>query len=215
MGSFFCAMLLNQKVHGIRVYRTLFFIPSIVSAVAATLMWVSVLQTRFGLLNYWLRSLGMSQPPNWLASTDWALPALVLIATWTIGGPNAVIFLSALQSVPQEFYEAARIDGASSWASWRHITLPMLTPTIFFMTILSIIWVFASGSFTMAYLSTGGGPNYATYFYSLYIYQSAFSFSKLGFASALAWILFVALILLTFVYFKTGKFWVYYAGENE
>ncbi len=215
MGSLFCAILLNQKVRGIVVYRTLFFLPSIVSAVAATLMWVSVLQNRFGLLNFWLRNLGIDHPPTWLASTTWALPALIIIATWTIGGPNAIIFLSALQSIPQEYYEAARIDGASGWATWRHITLPMLTPTVFFMTILSIIWVFAQGSFTMAYLATGGGPNYATYFYSLYVYQTAFSFSRLGLASALAWMLFAALILLTFVYFKAGKFWVYYAGESD
>jgi multiple sugar transport system permease protein len=213
-GSLFCALLLNQKVRGILGYRTVFFLPSVVSAVAATLMWSTILNAQLGLLNYWLRSIGIVPAPNWLGSTRWAMPALLLIAMWTVGGPNTVIFLGALQSIPQDFYEASRIDGANTLQSFRHITLPLLTPTIFFMTILSIIWVFAQGSFTMAYLSTGGGPNYATYFYSLYVYENAFQFAKLGMASALAWILFVLLIALTYVYFKVGKYWVFYAGEN-
>jgi len=213
IGSLFCAILLNQRLRGILIYRTLFFIPSVVSSVAGTLMWTSILHNRFGLLNYWLRLVGLS-PPNWFASTAWALPALLIIAMWTVGGPNAIIFLGALQSIPQEFYEAARIDGANRLSAWRHITIPLLTPTIFFMTIMSIIWVFAQGSFTMAYLATGGGPNYATYFYSLLVYENAFRFSKLGLGSAYAWILFVLLIGLTFAYFRLGKYWVYYASDK-
>jgi multiple sugar transport system permease protein len=213
-GSLFCAILLNQKLRGLIIYRTVFFLPSVVSSVAATLMWSTILNARLGLLNYWIRALGITPAPNWLGSTEWALPALLLIATWTIGGPNTVVFLGALQSIPQEFYEASRIDGASTLQSFRHITLPLLTPTIFFQTILAIIWVFAQGSFTMAYLSTGGGPNRATYFYSLYVYENAFQFSKLGLASALAWILFVLLIMLTYIYFRVGRYWVYYAADT-
>ena len=215
LGSLFCAMLLKQRVRGILIYRTLFFMPSVVSSVAATLMWTSILHSRFGLLNYWLRSVGISPAPNWLASTTWALPALLIMAMWTVGGPNTVVFLGALQSIPQEYYEAARIDGEGPVAAWRLITLPLLTPTIFFMTILSIIWVFAQGSFTMAYLATEGGPNYATYFYSLYVYDNAFRFSKLGLASALAWMLFVMLVVVTYIYFRVGRYWVYYAGETS
>ncbi len=214
-GSLFCAVLLNQKVRGILIYRTLFFLPSVVSAVAATLMWSSLLNYRLGLINYWLRSVGITQAPNWLGSSAWALPAILIMAMWTVGGPNTIIFLGALQSIPQELYEAARIDGANKVSSFRHITFPLLTPTIFFMTILSIIWVFAQGSFTMAYLATEGGPNYATYFFSLYIYENAFRFSKLGFASALAWILFSLLIVVTYIYFRSAKLWVYYASTTE
>lgn len=212
-GSLLCALLLNQKLPGTAIYRTLFYLPAVVSAVAMTLMWSAMLNPALGIVNYWLRSIGIAEPPKWFGDERWAMPALIAISTWGIGGPSCVMFLGALRGIPQELYEAARIDGASSLRLFGYITLPLLTPTIFMLTILGIIGTFAQGSFTMAYLATGGGPNYATYFYSLYLFWNAFSFMRMGFAAALAWLLCIVLVVITYLYFKLSSKWVYYAGE--
>ena len=212
VGSLMAALLLNRGMKGTTVYRTCFFLPSLTPQVAATLLWVWILQPDIGVLNAVIHILFGIRGPNWLASSTWALPALVLVSLWTgVGGNRLLIFLAGLQGVPQELYDAALVDGANWLQKIWHVTVPMITPTIFFNLVLGII-----GSlqvFGMAYIATQGGPAYATYFYALHLYQSAFKSFDLGYGSALAWILFMTLIVFTLVQMRLSGRWVYYAGE--
>ena len=208
--SLLLALLLNQKVKGTNVFRTLFFLPTIVPAVAAILLWNWLFQPDFGLINYTLSFVGI-KGPKWLASTAWVKPSLIFIGLWgSVGGSRMIILLAGLQGIPRDLYEAAAIDGSGAWHRFRSITLPMLTPAIFFNVIVGVIEGFRT--FTAAFVATDGGPAYASLFYMLYLFQNAFSFLNMGYASALAWILFVIVLILTVIQFRASRQWVYYEG---
>jgi len=211
VGSLAVALLLNVRVRGTSVFRTLFFMPSLVPIVASTVLWVWMLQPDWGLVNPVLWNLFGIQGPRWFESTEWAIPALITLALWTsIGGTRMIIFLAGLQGVPEELYDAASIDGAGRWARFVNVTIPMITPTVFFNLVLGIIG--ALQVFTSAFVATGGGPAYATWFYALHIYKNAFQYFNMGYASALAWIFFIIVLVVTFVQVRTSSAWVYYAG---
>jgi multiple sugar transport system permease protein len=212
-GSLMIALLLNQAVRGIALFRTMFYLPSLVPAVASALVWAWVFHPDAGLLNYGLSLLGV-EGPQWLQDPKTALASLIIMSLWGIGGGRMIIFLAGLQGISDELYEAASLDGAKGWSVFRHITLPMLSPTIFFNLVLGIIGSFQV--FTTAYVMTGGGPNNATLMYVLYLYNNAFRFFKMGKASAMAWILFVILLVFTVIQFRNASRWVYYeGGEGE
>ena len=210
-GSLLLAVLLNQKVKGLALYRTLYYIPSLVPAVATALLWNWVFNANFGILNNTLRSAGISNPPAWLQDPAWALPAFIIMSLWGIGGGRMIIFLAGLQGISDSYYEAAELDGAGTWSQFRHITLPMLTPMIFFNMVLGIVGSFQV--FTTAYIMTGGGPANATLFYVLYLFRQAFEEFRMGYASAMAWVLFLILLAFTAIQFWQAKRWVYYEGE--
>lgn len=209
-GSLLLALLLNRTVRGITLFRTLFYLPSLVPAVASALLWAWIFHPDAGLLNYGLSLAGI-RGPQWLQDPRTALPSLILMSLWGVGGSRMVIFLAGLQGISDELYEAAALDGARGWAAFRHVTLPMLSPTIFFNLVLGIIGSFQV--FTSAYVLTNGGPNHATLMYVLYLYNNAFRFFKLGKASAMAWVLFVLLLVFTLIQFRHASKWVYYEGE--
>ncbi len=211
-GSLLVAMLLNQKVKGIALFRTLFYLPSLVPAVASALIWQWVFHPDAGLLNYGLGRVGVDGP-DWLQDPKTALSSLIIMSLWGIGGGRMIIFLAGLQGISDELYEASSLDGAGAWHQFRHVTIPMLSPTIFFNLVLGIIGSFQV--FTSAYVMTGGGPNNATLMYVLYLYRNAFVYFKLGKASAMAWILFVILLVFTIIQFKSASKWVYYEGAEK
>jgi multiple sugar transport system permease protein len=205
------ALLLNQKVRGMAVYRTLFYIPAIVPLVAGSILWVWILQPEWGMINSLLALFGI-KGPLWLSSLTWSKPAMILMALWGTG-TAMLICLAGLQGVPQHLYEAAEIDGADRWKRFWNITLPLLSPTLFFMLILGVIGSFQV--FTSAYIMTGGGPAESTLFYMLYLYRRAFAFLNMGYAAAMAWILFVIVLALTLVQFRLANRWVYYEAEQR
>ena len=211
-GSLLIAVLLNQKVRGIAVFRTLFYLPSLVPAVASALVWTWVFHPDAGLLNIGLSKIGI-RGPAWLQDPHTALASLIIMSLWGIGGSRMLIFLAGLQGISEELYEAAALDGAKGWATFWHVTLPMLTPTIFFNLVLGIVGSFQV--FTSAYIMTNGGPNNATMMYVLYLYDNAFRYFKIGKASAMAWILFAILLVFTIVQFKQASKWVYYQGGEK
>ncbi len=211
IGGMALALLVNQKVRGVGVFRTIFYLPSVLAGVAYVVLWMWIFNPQGGLLNTLLGYLGI-QGPRWLIDPRWALPALLLMTFWG-WGRAMVIFLAGLQGVPPELYEAAAIDGAGDRSKFRHVTLPMMTPTILFALILSIISTFQT--FTSAFVATDGGPLNATLFYVLYIYRQAFQFFRMGYAAALAWVLFIIVLVLTLLLFRSGQFWVYYEGKRE
>ena len=210
LGSLLLALLLNQRLRGESIFRTFFFLPSLTPAAAAAILWVWILHPEAGLVNYLLSLVGIPGP-TWLGSTTWALPSIILITLWTgIGGGRMIIFLAGLQSVPQELYEAAEIDGAGNWAKFRNITMPMISPAVFFNLILGIIG--ALQVFTTAYITTRGGPGRATWFFALHIYTNAFEYFDMGYASALAIVLFFILLVFTVIQLRLSDRWVFYAG---
>ena len=212
LGSLTCALLLNQGLKGTTFFRVLFFLPSLTPLVALALLWQWIFQPDFGVLNFLLAKVGIDGP-GWLSSIEWALPSLIIMALWgTVGGGQMVIFLAGLQGVPQELYEAVEIDGGGPWFKFRHVTLPMISPTMFFNLILGVIG--ALRVFTVAYVSTEGGPAYATWFYILHLYTQAFKYFNMGYASALAWIFFIILIAFTYLQVRASRHWVFYAGEQ-
>lgn len=204
------ALLGNQNLRGQGIYRTAFFIPSVVSGVVVSVLFANIFAGDFGLLNKALLIIGI-HGPQWLGSPVWSKPAFVLMSLWGVGN-GMVIYLAGLQSIPVHLYEAAKIDGAVRFQRFRFITLPMLSPTIFFHVIVSIIGSFQV--FTTAYVMTNGGPADSTLFYVLFVYRNAFQFFKMGYASALGWILFILILALTVVQFLIGKRWVYYEEEG-
>jgi multiple sugar transport system permease protein len=204
--GFLLAILLNQKVRGMPLFRTLFYIPALITGVSVAVIWGWLLNPQFGLINHFLSIFGI-QGPNWLGDTKSAMPAMILMSLWGIGG-GMVIFLAGLQGIPEHLYEAAQIDGAGWFAKFRHITIPMMTPTLFFTLIIGVIGSFQT--FAQFFMMTRGGPANATLTYVLYLYRIAFEDFKMGYASALAWILFLILIVITFIQFYGAKFWVYY-----
>ncbi|MCC6627634.1 MAG: sugar ABC transporter permease [Chloroflexi bacterium] len=212
-GSLFLAVLLNQKLKGTTILRTCFFLPSLTPIVASALLWGWILHPDLGLLNYGLRQIGLPGP-GWLTSTEWAIPALIIMALWgSLGGGRMIIFLAGLQGVPQELYEAAEIDGANIWQRFRNVTLPIITPTIFFNMVLGVIGSFSV--FTVAYVATQGGPARATYFYVYHIFARGFQDFDMGYASALAWIFFAILLLFTGIQFYLQRHWVYYEADSR
>jgi multiple sugar transport system permease protein len=214
IGSFFAAVLLNRGIWGKTLWRVLFFLPSLTPEVAAAVLWVWILQPDVGVVNGVIKAWFGIRGPNWLASPDWALPSLVLVSLWTgIGSIRMLIFLAGLQGVPQELYDAGMVDGVNWWQKIWHITVPMISPTILFNLILGII-----GSlqvFGLAFVTTAGGPAYATYFYALHLYQTAFRSFDMGYGSALAWFLFATILVLTLIQISLSRRWVYYAGETK
>ncbi|MEZ4708636.1 MAG: sugar ABC transporter permease [Caldilineaceae bacterium] len=212
VGALLLAVILNQKLKGTNIYRTVFFVPHLLPAVAIAVVWVFLMEPRLGPINYFLRNIGISNPPAWLAERSTALMSVTLINVWAaLGGNTMLIFLAGLQGVPQELYEAADIDGAGPWSKFRNVTLPLLTPTIFFNVVLAVIA--ALKVFTTAWVATQGGPSYATWFFALHIYNQAFKYSRLGYGSALAWVLAAILIFFTFVQVRYSRRWVHYEGD--
>lgn len=214
------ALLLNVKVRGQSVFRTIFFLPSITPLVAASLLWLWIFNARFGLLNSVLRpvlnglneAMGSSlSTPGWLADPTWAKPALILMSLWGVGG-TMVLYLAALQDVPQTLYEVAELDGAGPFRKFLAVTLPMISPVLFFTLVMGLIAAFQV--FLQAYVMTMGGPGDATLFYCLYLFNNGFLYFRLGYASAMAWILFLLVISVTFLVFKTTGRYVYYEGES-
>lgn len=211
IGSVALALLLNRKVRGMSFYRTVFYLPNIVPAVAMSVLWIWLLNPNYGLFNSILQGIGLPGVP-WLTSPDWSKPSLILMSLWGIGG-SMVIYLAGLQDIPEHLYEAADLDGANAWHKTRHVTLPMLTPTIFFNLVMSLVGVFSY--FTQAFIMTNGGPIDSTLFYMLYLYRNAFMYFKMGYASAMAWILFVIVVSLTLFVFRSSGRWVYYGGSTN
>jgi multiple sugar transport system permease protein len=201
------ALLMNRKLRGTPLFRTIFYVPSVVSGVALAMLWVWLFDPSVGLINTFLRMLGAANPPLWLGSEQWSKPALIIMSLWGVGG-TMVIFLAGLQDIPEQLYEAAEIDGAGAWHKFRTITIPLLTPSIFFNLIMGIINSFQV--FTQAYVMTRGGPLYSTYFYVLYIYDEGFQYMHMGYASALAWILLLIILTLTLIQFYFSRRWVVY-----
>lgn len=211
------ALLLNQRTPVMGIFRTIFFLPSITNIVAVSILWLWVFNPEFGLLNGALKVVGI-EGPLWLQSETWSKPALVLMSLWGVGG-SMIIFLAALQGVPQELYEAAELDGASGFRRFVHITIPMISPAIFFSLVMGVIGSFQV--FTQAFVMTGsaqpgseGGPNNSTLFMVLYLYKKAFQDFQMGYASALAWVLFFIILGFTIVQKKLSSRWVYYEAEG-
>jgi multiple sugar transport system permease protein len=209
--SFFLAILLNQKIPGVNLWRTIYFLPSVIAGVAVTILWVRIFNPRVGILNPILEKFGIPGP-GWLSSPDWAVPALVIMSLWGIGG-GMIIYLAGLQGVPTDLYDASKVDGANLFQRFRYVTFPMMTPVIFYELVLSLIATFQY--FTEAYVASGGsgGPARSTLFYNLYLYQNAFKYFDMGYASTMAWILFVFVLVLTLLVFRSSQYWVYYEGQ--
>jgi len=206
------AVLLNRPLRLTSLWRTFFFLPTLTPVVAVALLWRWMLNPDAGIVNYLLAQIGI-KGPGCLASTEWAIPSLALIGLWgSVGGSRMIIFLAGLQSVPYELLEAAEIDGAGRWAKFVNVTLPMITPTIFFNLVLGIIS--ALRTFESPFVATNGGPARATWFISLHIYQNAFVSFDMGYASALAWLFVIVILVFTLIQFRTADRWVYYAGER-
>lgn len=206
------ALMMNIKIRGINVFRTLWYLPSLVTGVAQAVLFIWVFNPRYGLINGFLSLFGI-EGPTWLFDENWALSAVIIMSLWTVGG-NMVIYLAGLQDVPAELYEAADLDGAGRMRKLWHVTLPQVSPVIFFNVVTGLIY--AMQTFTQGYVVTqnGGGPSDSLLFYVLYLYRNAFSFFDMGYASALAWILFVMIMALTVLVFRGSAFWVYYESQR-
>lgn len=208
-GSLALAILLNRKFRGRVFFRTIFFLPTMCVPVAVFLVWQWILAPDFGLMNWFLSLFGI-QGPSWLGSTAWSKPSIILVTFWAgVGGYNMILYLAGLQGIPPGLYEAAEIDGAGPWAKFRHITWPMLTPTTFFITVMSVIGGF-QGGFEAAYMMTRGGPTGSTTTLSYYIYNHAFEWFNMGYAAAIAWFLFALVFLVTLANWRYGGRLVHY-----
>jgi multiple sugar transport system permease protein len=211
ISAFLIAILMNQGIHGIRVFRTVYYIPAIISGVPVALVWMWVLNPDFGVLNSALRTIGIVGPA-WLFSREWVIPAFIMMSLWSVGAPM-VIFLAGLQGIPAHLYEAAEIDGATTIEKFFNVTIPMMSPVILFNLVLGVIGSFQI--FTPAYIMTSGGPANASLFFGLYLYDNGFRWLKMGYASALAWLMFIIILVLTLLVFRTTKRWVYYEGSFQ
>lgn len=209
--SFLIAVLLNMEIRGRALFRTIVYLPSIVPVVATSMIWMWLLNPDLGLFNQILRALDLPTS-QWLYAEKSVVPSVVLTTLWGIGG-TVIIFLAGLSGIPAQYYEAVEIDGGNAFHKMFSITIPMLSPTIFFNTILVLINSFQV--FTEAYILTDGGPNNASLFYVFYLWRTAFRDAEMGYASALAWILFLIIMVFTLIVFRTQKSWVYYEGEER
>ncbi len=207
--AFAAALLLNRGIKGLPLFRTVYYMPAIVPAVSSAVIWKWVFHPDFGLLNSFLQILGLPKVP-WLGSTEWAMPALIIMSWWGFG-VSMVILLAGLQGVPEHLLEAARIDGAGPWDEFRHVVVPMVSPVIFFVMIIQVIGSFQV--FTPSYIMTDGGPGTATLTLVLYLYRNGFNYLKMGYASAIAWVLFAIVLALTLLQLRLGRSWVYYEGD--
>jgi len=211
LAALLLALLLNQGLRGSTIFRTLFFLPHLTPAAALGILWAWLLQPEIGPINLTLRAMGLPPYP-FLTDKDTVIPSMILMSVWSAAGGNAMlIFLAGLQGVPTDLLEAAEIDGAGVLTKFRHVTLPMITPTIFFNLVLGIIA--ALQVFTVSIVATGGGPSYGSWFYALHIYQQAFAFIRFGYGSALAWIFLAIVLVLTALNFWLSRRWVFYRGE--
>ncbi|MEN6372723.1 MAG: extracellular solute-binding protein [Armatimonadota bacterium] len=211
IGGLAISVLMNQKLRGISIFRTIYYLPAVVSGVATAILWQWIFNPGTGILNK-LLALVMKTPPGWLIDPDWSKPAFIIMGLWAIGG-TMIIYLAGLQGIPGELYEASRIDGASAWQRFRNVTLPLLTPTIFYQLIVGTMAAFQF--FLPAYIMTDGGPQDSTLFYSLYLFRNGFEWMKIGYASAMAWVLLAIVMVITIIQFKFANRWVYYEGEKE
>lgn len=200
------ALLLNQKIKALSIIRTIYYMPAVISGVAVSILWIWIFNPEIGILNAILASFGI-KGLGWVTSQTWVIPAFIIMSLWAVGG-SMLLYLAGLQGIPTQLYEAAEIDGATAWHKFWKITLPMMTPVIFFNLIMGIIGSFQS--FTYAFVMTEGGPADASLFYVLNLYNNAFLYFKMGYASALAWILFIILLLFVLLIFKSTPFWLYY-----
>lgn len=205
------ALLLNQNTRGTAFFRTAFYLPSVISGVALAMIWSWVYSGDYGILNYFLSLIGV-QGPDWLNDKHWSLAAMVIASLWGQGS-MMLIFLAGLKGIPKDIYESASIDGAGKLRQFASITIPMLSPTILFNLITSIIAAFQQ--LTLALLLTGGGPLKSTYFYAMYMYENAFKYFKMGYSAANAWFMFLIVLALTLAVFKTSEAWVFYEGEMK
>jgi multiple sugar transport system permease protein len=206
--AFGLAVLLNTKLRGATLYRTLYYVPTVVPLVAAAILWLWIFNPRVGLANAFLNLLGIAPIP-WLTAVAWAKPTVILVSAWTVG-QAMVIMLAGLQDVPVELHEAAMIDGAGIWDRFWAVTVPLMTPVIFFNLVMGLITGFQV--FALPFILTGGGPINSTLFYNLYVYDNAFKYLKMGYASALVWILFILVVGVTYLIFGTSRRWVHYTG---
>ncbi len=202
------ALVANTGLRGITFFRTAYFLPVVSSMIAVALVWSWIFNPEYGLLNYCSAAPVREQGPAWLDSTAWALPAMVIVTVWKGLGYSMVIFLAGLQNIPQDLYHAATIDGAGVWKRFRHITLPNLSPTTFFVLVITFINAFQV--FEQTYILTRGGPANSTLTMSYYIYQNAFQYFQMGKAAALSYVLFAAIFVVTLIQFRVQKRWVFY-----
>jgi multiple sugar transport system permease protein len=207
--SFLIAIMLNTKIKGVNFFRTALYLPAVVTGVSISLLWKWILDKDFGLLNLMLSKVGLG-PFGWLSDPNWVLPSYILIGFWGAGGAM-LTYLAGLQEVPDHLYEAAEIDGANMFQKFKAVTLPMLTPVIFYNLVIGIVAAFRE--FSNAYI-IGGAENQGR-FYMVYLYENAFKFFKMGYATAMGWILFAIIMVLTLLVFKSSAAWVFYAGEQE
>ncbi len=216
--SLLLAIGLNQGLRGTTAYRLVYFMPVVTSLVAAALVFQWVFNGNFGILNSFLWGIaGLTgipiKPPDWLNSTTWAMPAVMVLNLWKNIGFTTVIYIAGLQAIPQELYEAAEVDGAGAWAKFRRITVPMVSPTTFFVVVMSLIWAFQV--FEEAYIMTKGGPAFATTTVVYYVYLNAFRWSRMGKAAAVSWLLFAVIFIFTLLQIRYQRRWVHYEAESE
>lgn len=209
--SFLVALLMNQKVKGIGFWRTIFYLPNLIPLVAGTMLWLWIFNPEYGLMNSLLAQIGIDGP-LWLRSQTWALPSLILMNLWGVGGAT-LIYLAGLQGIPSDLYDAVAVDGGGAWAKFRAITIPQMSPVIFYNLILGMIAGFQV--FAQPLIMTGGGPRSSTLFVVLYLYLNAFRDFRMGYASAIAWVLFLIILALTILTFRMSRSWVYYEGERR
>lgn len=208
------ALLLNQPMRGMYTFRTIFYIPAVLSGVAVAILWLQLFNSKFGAINYFLRLIGIDSPPRWFESPTWALPALIIVGIWGVGG-SAVIYLAGLQNISPHLYEAAEIDGANSWDAFRHITLPMLSPTLFFTLITGLIDSFQMFGPAFIFAGADGGPGRSLLFYLLYLYRTGFVRGQMGYASALAWVLVLIAAATILAVFRLERRFVFYELADE
>lgn len=211
IGGLIIALLMNRQSPGIGVFRTIYYLPCVIAGVGYVVLWMWLFNPQAGLLNTLLSYVGI-QGPRWLQDPRWALPSMIMMSLWGIGR-SMVIYLAGLQDIPPQLYEAAKIDGANQWHEFWGITLPLLTPSILFNLIMGTINTFQA--FTNAFIATGGGPLDSTLFFVLYLYRKAFISFEMGYASAMAWLLLVVVLLCTLLIFQTSGRWVFYRGTQE
>lgn len=210
LASLAAAVLLNQKLRGINIFRTIFYLPALIPAIANVLLWVWIFDKDSGILNVFLKLIGLAPQP-WLTDPSWAKPSLIIMNLWGLGGAM-LIYLAGLKGIPSELHEAGKIDGATPWQAFWKITIPLLTPTILFQLVIGVIFEFQI--FTQGYI-LGGGPDFSTTFYVLELFNNAFRYLKMGYASAMAWVLFSITLIITLLVFRSTPYWVHYEAEKQ
>jgi ABC-type sugar transport system permease subunit len=210
---FLVALLLHSRhLRFSGVFRVLFFLPYVVPFVAGVFIWMSMLNPDTGWINLGLKALGVAKPPAWLEDPSWVYPGLVIMGVWGIGA-GVIVYLAGLRGIPTDLYEAARIDGAGAWASLRYITVPMMTPVIFYTIVLAVVEVLQYFLVPLVLHNGTGEPGGSTMFYNLYLYKNFFTFQNMSYGATLAWVLFAISLVITLILFGTARRWVYYAGE--